>query len=264
MMSELKRVARSLVAGAVLTASVFAATVSVAHAWGTEGHQVIALIAQSQLTPNARAEVDRLLALEPGETLPSASTWADEHRDQSTASWHYVNFPRGDCLYIEQRDCPDGNCVVYAIKKEVAILESNAPDEKRLIALKYLVHLVGDVHQPLHAGYIDDKGGNTYQLQAFMRGSNLHAVWDTGLIKNLNEEPEAMAARLQGVRTTFPVTDLDPVTAAQESCMIVSTRGFYPERLVELPYIQRYTPVAERTLAAAGARLAGILNAALK
>ena len=120
------------------------------------------------------------------------------------------------------------------------------------------------MHQPLHAGYIDDKGGNTYQLQAFMRGSNLHAVWDTGLIKNLNEEPEAMAARLQGVRTTFPVTDLDPVTAAQESCMIVSTRGFYPERLVELPYIQRYTPVAERRLAAAGARLAGILNAALK
>ena len=264
MRSELKRVARTLAAGAALVTSVLAATISVANAWGTEGHQVIALIAQSQLTPKARAEVDRLLAQEPGETLASVSTWADEHRDQSTASWHFINFPRGDCLYSEQRDCPDGNCVVYAIKKEVAILESNAPDEKRLIALKYLVHLVGDVHQPLHAGYLDDKGGNTYQLQAFMRGSNLHAVWDAGLIKNLNEDPEDMAARLQGSRVMFPVADLDPVTAAQESCMIVSTRGFYPESLVELTYIQRYTPVMERRLAAAGARLAGLLNAAFK
>ena len=264
MRSELKRVARTLVAGAALVASVFAAAVSNAYAWGTEGHQVIALIAQSQLSPKARAEVDRLLAQESGATLASVSTWADEHRNPSTAPWHYVNFPRGDCIYDEQRDCTDGRCVVAAIKKELAILESGAPDDKRLMALKYLVHFVGDVHQPLHAGYLDYKGGNTYQLQAFMRGSNLHAVWDTGLIKNLNEEPEVMAARVQKLSAGMPVTNLDPVNAAEESCEIVSLKGFYPNRLVELPYILRYTPVMERRLAAAGARLAGILNAALK
>lgn len=73
-----------------------------------------------------------------------------------------------------------------------------------------------------------------------------------------------MAARLQGLRSTFPVTDLDPVTAAQESCMIVSMPGFYPNRLVELPYIEKYTPVMERRLVAAGARLAGILNSVFK
>lgn len=82
--------------------------VSFAHAWGGEGHQVIALIAQAQLTPRARAEVDHLLAIEPGETLASISTWADEHRNPATAPWHYINFPRGDCVYNEQRDCPDG------------------------------------------------------------------------------------------------------------------------------------------------------------
>ena len=264
MMSELKRVARTLATGAALVASVFTATVSTAHAWGTEGHQVIALIAQSQLTAKARAEVDRLLAQEPGTTLASVSSWADEHRNPSTAPWHYVNFPRGNCVYDEQRECPDGRCVVGAIKEELAILESTAPDDKRLAALKYLVHFVGDVHQPLHAGYLDDKGGNTYQLQAFMRGSNLHAVWDTGLIKNLNEEPEAMAGRVQKLTVGMPVANLDPVNAAEESCNIVSLKGFYPERLGELPYIQRYTPVMERRLAAAGARLAGVLNAALK
>ena len=197
MRPEIKLVVRTLATGAALVASVFGATVSTAHAWGTEGHQVIALIAQSQLTAKARAEVDRLLAQEPGATLASVSTWADEHRNPSTAPWHYVNFPRGNCIYDEQRDCPDGRCVVVAIKKELALLASGAPDDKRLNALKYVVHFVGDVHQPLHAGYFDDKGGNMYQLQAFMKGSNLHAVWDTGLIKNLNEEPEALAARVQ-------------------------------------------------------------------
>ena len=80
------------------------------------------------------------------------------------------------------------------------MFESLAPDEQRLKAMKYLVHLVGDVHQPLHAAYLDDKGGNTYQLQAFMRGSNLHAAWDTGLIRSQNEDAYAMAARL-GERT---------------------------------------------------------------
>jgi len=234
------------------------------HAWGTEGHQVVALIAQSQLTPRARAEVDRLLSLEPGETLVSISTWADEHKNPSTAPWHYVNFPRGDCVYDAQRDCPDGHCVVGAIQRELEILGSKPADAKRLNALKYLVHFVGDVHQPLHAGYLDDKGGNKYQLQAFMRGSNLHAVWDTGLIKNLNEEPTVMADRLLKMLAGMPVTELNPVNAAQESCGIVSLKGFYPERLVTPEYIGRYTPVMERRLAVAGGRLAGVLNAVFR
>jgi hypothetical protein len=148
-----------------------------AHAWGTEGHQVIASLAERQLTPAARAEVNSLLALEPGETLVSISTWADEHRSPQTAAWHYVNFPRDSCTYDANRDCPVGKCVIEAINRQADILRSSAPDEKRLTALKYLVHLVADVHQPLHAGYRDDKGGNLYQLQTFMRGSNLHARW---------------------------------------------------------------------------------------
>ena len=154
-----------------------------AHAWSSEGHQVVARIADKQLTPVARAEVNRLLALEPGETLTTISTWADQHRSPKTGTWHYVNFPRGDCHYVPDRDCPDGNCVVDVIQKQAQILTSGAPDETRLTALKYLVHFVADVHQPLHAGHYDDRGGNTYQLRAFKLGSNLHAVWDSGLIK---------------------------------------------------------------------------------
>lgn len=150
-------------------------------AWGTQAHQVIAGLAMAQLTPQARHQVESLLAFESGATLMSVSTWADETRNPATAPWHYVNFPRDSCTYEMSRDCPDGKCVIGAIDAQTAILKSNATDEKRLNALKYLVHLVGDVHQPLHAGYLDDKGGNTYQLQVLRRVTNLHALWDSGL-----------------------------------------------------------------------------------
>jgi len=148
-----------------------------ANAWGSEGHRLIAEVAESQLTATARAEVNRLLALEPGSTLGSISTWADEHRSPATAALHYVNFPRGGgCRYEPGQNCVNGACVVGAIERQTAVLASNAPDEARLKALKHVVHFVADVHQPLHAGFADDAGGNTYQLQAFRRGTNLHAL----------------------------------------------------------------------------------------
>lgn len=155
--------------------------------------------------------------------------------------------------------------MVEAIQKQSDILQSTASDEKRLIALKYLVHLVGDIHQPLHAGYQDDRGGNTYQLQAFMRGSNLHAFWDTGLIQNLNEGVDALASRLISSSSSNSKTQRwNPAQVAQESCEIVATDGFYPERLVGLNYIRRFTPVMESRLKMAGDRLAELLNRVLK
>jgi hypothetical protein len=226
--------------------------------WGAEGHQVITKLAESKLTPKARAEVNRLLAIEPDATLASISTWADEHRNPATAPLHYVNFPRGDCTYVPERDCPDGKCVVGAIKKQVEILGSNATDDKMLLALKYVIHFVGDVHQPLHPGNGDDRGGNTYQLQAFMRGSNLHAVWDTGLIRHLNQDADTLASRLSKVGV--PGATFDAVNAAEESCRIVAKPSFYPGRLVDVAYIEEFTPVMEQRLTVAGAGLASLLN----
>lgn len=257
-----------------------------ARAWGAQGHQVVANLAQAQLSAKAKREVDRLLALEPGETLASISTWADEHRSPATAAWHYVNFPKNSCSYSAERDCPDGQCVVAAIDRQRDILASTATDEARLRALKYLVHLVADVHQPLHAGYAEDRGGNSYQLQAFMRGSNLHAFWDSGLIRALDQDTEVMTARLQatGDKATGSGNELgDPakarsqgaqrpsgtlpsvaVQAAEESCRIVGQPGFYPGRLVDMPYVQRFAPLIEQRLRLAGARLAELINQAIR
>ena len=233
---------------------------NVVFAWGFEGHQVVALIAETKLTPKARAEVGRLLALEPGQTLASVSTWADEHRNPATAAWHYVNFPRDTCQYVAERDCPDGKCVVGAIERQLDLLKSSENDERRLLALKYLVHLVADVHQPLHAGYSDDRGGNQYQLQAFMRGTNLHSFWDSGIIKSLNETPDAIAARLSRKSANAVDIDASAGLAAQESCQVVGLPGYYPERRVGQDYIDRFTPVLEARLTLAGMRLGRVLN----
>lgn len=232
-----------------------------AFAWGNQGHQVIALLAEAQLSLAARKEVNRLLALEPGETLASISTWADEHRSPATAAWHYVNFSRESCSYEPKRDCPDGKCVVAAIERQLEILATETSDEKKLVALKYVVHLIGDIHQPLHAGYGDDRGGNTYQLQAFMRGSNLHALWDTGMLKALDQDNDSIVRGLlirplpPGSRAPF-----NPATTAEESCKIVGKPGFYPERIVTPAYVESYTPVMLYQLALAGSRLARSLN----
>ena len=234
--------------------------VTSAFGWGSQGHQVIATLAAAQLTPKARGEVDRLLELEPGATLASISTWADEHRNPATGPWHYVNFPRQSCTYDQQRDCPAGHCVVGAIDKQLEVLTSSQADDKRLTALKYVVHFVGDVHQPLHAGYQDDKGGNTYQLQAFGRGSNLHSLWDSGLIRNMNEGTDILTKRWLASSSSAQGGDVSVIHAAEESCRVVGMAGFYPDRQVGADYIATFTPILEQRLALAGSRLAGLLN----
>jgi hypothetical protein len=231
-------------------------------AWGAQGHTVVASLAWQGLQPKARQEVTRLLALEPGQTLESVATWADEHRSAATGVWHYVNFPRGSCNYEPLRDCPDGKCVVAAIARQQAVFASHASDGERLKALKYLVHLVADVHQPLHAGYADDRGGNQFQLRAFMRGSNLHALWDSGLLRQMELDNTALVAVLQSIPLAADGKNLNVVHMAQESCRVVAMAGFYPQGELSDAYVQRFTPIVQQRLALAGARLAAMLNAA--
>lgn len=204
-----------------------------------------------------------MFASETGATLANISTWADEHRNPATAAWHYVNFPRGDCNYQPERDCPDGKCVVGAIDRQIEVQRTSGDDEKRLTALKYVVHFIGDIHQPLHAGFGDDRGGNSYQLQAFMRGSNLHAVWDTGLIKAMQQENEAIVKSLLVRPLPASSGAFSAAKAAEESCRIVARPTFYPDRQVTPAYVEEYTPVMAYQLALAGSRLAQVLNQTL-
>ena len=251
---------RKILAAALL-AAVWPAT---AWAWGGEGHRIVAAVAQSQLSPAARVAVGRLLALESGATLEGVSTWADEARSPTTARWHYVNIDRqAACRYVAERDCPGGQCVVEAIRRQSAILSSAASAEARLQALKFVVHLVADVHQPLHAGYADDRGGNQYQVQAFGRGTNLHAVWDSGLIEAWPEGTRALRDSAGRIGAAAGVA-IEPERWAEESCRIVASADFYPAgHKIDPVYTARWMRVVPERLATAGQRLAAVLNAAL-
>ena len=228
--------------------------------WGRLGHEVMATMSYEQLEPRAKTAVDRLLALEPGSSLGSIASWADDNRDSATAKWHYVNFPRGDCTYHEERDCPGGDCVVKAIQDQLQVLKSSAPDAKRLLALKYVVHFMADIHQPLHAGHADDRGANLYQLSAFMRGTNLHAFWDHGMIALVSEDPIALIGRLSTVPQRKKMPSLNPVDMAQESCRIVARTDFYPPHKLNEHYVKTFTPVMDSQMMLGVSRLAGILN----
>ena len=241
----------------------FACCSSPAFAWGPDAHHLVATLAERDLAVLPRAEIKRLLSLEPGATLSSISSEADDTRTAITAPWHYVNLPRdADCQYVAARDCVGGQGVVAAIETQARVLASSASDDKRLLALKYLVHLIADVHQPLHAAFADDRGGNRYQVQAFGIGTNLHAVWDGGLIENWPCGMNALGVELAMQRLS-PVTS-GPREWAGESCRIVSTSDFYPtDRTVGLEYAKRWRRTVVSRLVLAGQRLAVILNASL-
>lgn len=236
-----------------------------AAAWGDAGHRVVAELAEAQLRPPVRAEVKRLLATRTADTsLESLASWADDHRSPATAAWHYVNIPRdAACKFDYQRDCDGGRCVVAAIERQAQVLSApTSDDEERLKALKYVVHLVADVHQPLHAGYGDDRGGNKYQLRAFDRGTNLHALWDSGLIDAWPGGEAALQSAVAG--DTSAAVGGTPQQWAEESCRLVATAGFYPTaRKVDEAYVQRSSPIVRSRLASAAGRLAQLLNASV-
>lgn len=173
-------------AGLALLATLLLAAPSL-RAWGPEGHAIVADIAQAHLTPAAAREVQALLAIEGLDRLDQISSWADGNRKErpGTGPWHYVDIPLAADRYVAPRDCRRDQCVVAQISHFGQVLADRAAaPAARLEALKWLVHFVGDVHQPLHAEDNDDKGGNTVQVQFFGRGSNLHAVWDGGLLRH--------------------------------------------------------------------------------
>lgn len=234
-----------------------------AFAWGADGHRLVAELAEAQLAPHARAEVLRLLRQEPGATMASVSTWADEVRRANTAPLHYVSLPEGDCTYVRERDCQDGQCVVEAIKDQLAILKSGSTDGERLVALKYVIHLIGDIHQPLHVGVARDKGGNLHQVRAFGRGTNLHAVWDTALILKRAGGPTQLLKDASTLRYAVSPS-AEPEVWANASCAVRQISDFYPaSRSVDPAYVVRWDATLVERLALAGQHLAEALNKVL-
>jgi S1/P1 Nuclease len=237
-------------------------------AWGPEGHEIIAQIAEDHLTPEARQIVWAMLD---GASLASVSNWADDIRPSrpETARWHYVNFAEGAKDYVPARDCADipgqGDCVIAAIGRAVADLTRD--DASQVDALKFLVHFVGDVHQPFHA-VATERGGNGIHVTFFGNRTNLHAVWDSGFIQHSRRTSEEYAKYLE---TTW-ITGKDVTVLAQGTPVdwAFASRDIGEAALVpqgsplEQDYYVKYAPVVDGQLALAGLRLAKLLNENLR
>lgn len=208
-----------------LIAALLLSSGSHVYAWGDKGHRVIALIAQHYLSPRTRDDITALLSSDQSgpaaADFVSTATWADAYRDsdrdssktrfEQTRRWHYINlalnnpdFARacfGSPTLPPQHNASDGPaqaCIVDKVNQFAAELKSaRTPPTERLLALRFLIHLVGDLHQPLHTSDHDDKGGNEVLVSAkgFKRGT-LHGYWDSASVAGLGRKPEAIARRL--------------------------------------------------------------------
>ncbi len=251
---------------AVLTASLLLLPNPQAWAWGSEGHHIIADIAWDHLTPAARENVKQFLE---GGDLASISTWADDIRPDrpETAPWHYVNIPPDSAGY-DPKDCPNDNCVVAQINRFAQILgDPSQPFAARSEALKFLVHFVGDLSQPMHAT-ADARGGNDVPVTAFgaaqcgTRPCNLHSVWDSELIAHTGLSQHRYVKLLEKMITAdhLQAGSADPVAWANDSLQLAKQAWVQPQSDIDEPYYQRERPVVDQQLALAGLRLAQLLN----
>ncbi len=253
---------------------VFAGLPSPALAWGALGHRLVARLAEPDLQPQARSQIEWLLQGEADPSLAGIATWADNLRDtdpdlgKATSRWHYVNIGEQHCAYARELACPDGDCVVEALREQTAILADRTRSRaERLQALKFVVHFAGDIHQPLHAGYAHDRGGNDFQTNYEGKGSNLHSVWDSGLLKSRGLDEDAYVQHLRALPTAHRDAFVLPPPAArwaEQSCTLALRPGFYPRRAkLDSGYYTQHLPLAEQQLRLGGARLAQLLNQAL-
>ena len=228
--------------------------------WGKNGHRVIGEIATQNLTQQTLKVVNEILD---GQSLALVSTWADEMKSNSEfdkySSWHYVNIPL-DKEYNQIEKNPKGD-IIQAINKCIEVLEDkNSSKVDKSFHLKYLVHLVGDVHQPLHTGRYEDKGGNDIKLKFFGRPTNLHKVWDSDMIDDYKMSYTELAESLTILQQTSK--SLNPEDWVFESHQEV--KKIYSEvkdgDYISYDYINKNFSLIELKLYKAGTRLATILN----
>lgn len=242
-------------------------------AWGQEGHQLIAKIATARLHPAAAREIAGLL--EEGETLASVSTWGDEIRSTrtETAPWHYINFPV--TARIDKRGwrayCPPAGCVLSAVEDSLRTLrDRKAGRSRRAEALKFLVHFVGELHQPLHSADRGDRGGNDVQVVFNGQAGSLHRAWDTLLVREWLSRPGTLAQVEEdnGGRDRRKLSKGKPVNWAIEAHAIARDMVYSPlpaasPAVLSNAYLEQAGPVITLQLRRAGYRLARLLNETL-
>jgi S1/P1 Nuclease len=264
--------------GAMLAAMLVLAIASPALGWGEEGHRIAAEVAEQYLAPAAARQTRTLLGLAHATTLAEIANWADEIRAErrETARWHFVAIPihppaGSPAHYDATRDCPGGDCVVSAIGRFVAVLgDQAAPPDERFEALKFVVHLVADIHQPLDCADDGDDRGNGTHVIFLGQPTSLYALWETRLLAAAQIGDARAYAR--GLVASIVPENLArwrggaPIDWANESHGLARLiyGGSHEARALQLFYETDFLPVVNVQLEKAGIRLAALLNDALK
>ena len=246
-------------------------------AWGPVGHRVIGEAAFGLLDDAARAEVLVLLGLppgaDPGDALDEACNWPDTIREQPGWRWsaplHYVNVARLGGGYQRERDCPDGRCVTEGILEYASRLgygeTTNGADDRHQ-AFAFVFHLVADLHQPLHAGFRDDRGGNTVMVEYRGEEMNLHRFWDSGLVRTRLQDEGEMVSWLTAVGARAAAQDWKPgdVVAWTDESHALAARFAYPtDSVIDEAFADRGWSITVVQWERAAGRLAQVLNAVL-
>ena len=259
----------------LLAVAVIAAPVA-AYAWSDPGHRIAAAIAEERLSPAARRLVREIVGSKPLSDHDVA-TWADDVRDRRTGPWHYVNVPLSAEGYVAARDCPRAGCAVSALEEAAARPPGRRHAAELADSLRWIVHLVADLHQPMHAGELRDRGGNDTDVRIGRRRQplNVHRLWDAEVVQPLlaGRDPlraadgarQVAAARGGGGAgaptsrrrrgPTSPTGSRAPSTASSETFPVAGDTSCSPR-----DYAESQRARTAMALSKAGVRLAALLD----
>jgi hypothetical protein len=242
--------------------------------WGATGHRTIGRIAENHLTPVAKAAVHDLLG---DQSLADVAIWADEvRREQAyaqTAPWHFLNLPLGltyDTFEKQMREMGNDNVYGALTRCEQDLLYKNTPRDKKIEDLKFIVHFVGDLHQPMHISRAEDRGGNTIQVNYEGKGTNLHSLWDTKLLEHQGLNDLQLAERYDHITDKqIRQWQSDPLMkwiweSYEISSQLYAEVDAMKGRTIDNAYYQAHIGIIRERVEQAGIRLAGVLNEIFK
>ncbi len=236
--------------------------------WSKTGHRVVGEVAEKYLSRKAKRAIDDLLN---GESLAAVANFGDEIKADRTYSkfsaWHYVNIS-SDKTYADIEPSKNGDLVQGINTCLEIIKDDKSSREDKVFYLKFLVHLIGDLHQPMHIGRVEDKGGNDIQLQWFGNGTNLHRLWDSNMINDngmsftelASEFPEISKQKVKFIQSG---TLLDWVAESHQLADKIYDSVEVGEKL-GYRYSYDWWDTVESQLQKGGIRLAAVLNEAFK
>lgn len=237
------------------------------YAWGRDGHAVVGQIAVNSIDSETRDWLQQIIGNIEPQQIRFACNWPDIVREQAqydhTRPYHYVNLPRSASSYQRERDCKNGDCVTERIKYFAARLgQDQLSQVERIKAFNWLCHLTGDLHQPLHAGFGDDRGGNTVIVKYKQTPLRLHQVWDTAIIRKHHPDWKSLVRKLtepQLAGDQWGLFEVDEWTNASHSLVV---KEVYPEQPnLSRQYEKQALDLIEKQLNLAGTRLARVLQA---